>query len=68
MDNDEDHRQAVLNQGKMKVKDITHWLRMDNTEGNMDIGLNLLFEQTLIHDDPHPDTDNTQGNNNVRIV
>merc|ERR1712082_42675 len=27
---------------------------MDNTEGNMDIGLDLLFEQTLILDDPKP--------------
>merc|ERR1712081_57089 len=34
MDNNHEHSQAVLNQGKMKVKDITHWLMMDNTEGN----------------------------------
>merc|ERR1712081_144387 len=52
MDNNHEHSQAVLNQGKMKVKDITHWLMMDNTEGNMD-----MFEQTLISDDPQPETD-----------
>merc|ERR1711954_283037 len=30
MDRNEEHRQAVLHQGKMKVKDITHLLKMDN--------------------------------------
>merc|ERR1711954_471943 len=36
MDNNQLHSQAVTNQGKMKATGITHWLRMDNTEGNMD--------------------------------
>ena len=69
MDNNHQHSQAVINQGKMKVTDITHWLRMDNTEGNMDIGLDLLFEQTLISDDQQPvmdrQTDYAKGKNNV---
>ena len=40
---------------------------MDNAEANMDIGLNLLFEQTLIHDDLHPGTNYIEGNNNVEL-
>ena len=50
MDNNEEHRQAVLNQGKMKDNDITHWLKMDNNEGNIDICLTRLFEQTVMPD------------------
>ena len=67
MDNNEEHRQAVLNQGKMKVNDITNWLKMDNIEGNIDIGLNKLFEQTLIYDKPGPKMNHTEGNNDIDL-
>merc|ERR1711954_84183 len=33
----------------------------------MDIGLNLLFEQMLIYDDLHPETNYIKGNNNVEL-
>ena len=68
MDNNEVHRQAILNQGKMKDKDITHWLKMDNIEGNIDIGLTNLFEQTVMHDNQWLEMDNIEGNIDIGLT
>ena len=46
----------------MKDKDITHWLKMDNIEGNIGIGLTNLFEQTMMHDNQWLEMDNIEGN------
>ena len=50
MDNNEEHRRAVLNQCKMKDNDITHCLKMDNAEGNDDIELNRLYDIKVTED------------------
>ena len=50
MDNNEEHRRAVLNQGKMKDNDITHWLKMENVEGNLYIELNRLYDIKMTED------------------